>query len=151
MKLKALVGSGDKVMLLTLPFLVIGVILNIVFPSFFIVGGPSFVLKVISIVVLVYGVTLWLWAVVLILIRVPKNELITNGPYSLIKHPIYTGVALFVLPWLGFLLNTWLGLLVGVVLYIGCRIFAPEEEKAMSKAFGAAWDEYSKRVAIPWL
>ena len=69
----------------------------------------------------------------------------------MIKHPIYTGVALFVLPWLGFLLNTWLGLLVGVVLYIGCRIFAPEEEKAMSKAFGAAWDEYSKRVAIPWL
>lgn len=35
------------------------------------------------------------------------------------KHPLYTAVALLVLPWLGFLLNTWLGALVGVVPYNG--------------------------------
>jgi len=28
---------------------------------------------------------------------------------------------------------------------------APEEECALSKAFGPAWDEYSERVALPWL
>jgi hypothetical protein len=31
MKLKVLIGSGDKIGLLTLPFLVIGIILNILF------------------------------------------------------------------------------------------------------------------------
>ena len=151
MKLKILVGSGDKIMLFTLPFLVIGLILNILKPSWFNVGGPSIVLIVISIILLIPGLTLWLWSVVLVLIKVPKNELITYGPYSLVKHPLYTSVAFLVLPWVGFLLNTWLGVLIGILLYIGSRLFSPEEEKILSKTFGATWDEYCKKVIIPWL
>ena len=53
MKLKVLVGNGRKIGLLTLPFLIIGLILNIIFPSLFSVGGPSIVLMVISIVILI--------------------------------------------------------------------------------------------------
>jgi protein-S-isoprenylcysteine O-methyltransferase Ste14 len=151
MKLKVLVGSGDKIGLLTLPFLIFGLILNMMFPSFFSVGGPSTILMVVSIIILIPGITIWLWSVALILIKAPKQELITNGPYSLVKHPLYTGVALLVLPWVGFLFNTWLGILIGIVLYIGSRVFAPEEELILSKTFGAAWDEYCNRVKIPWL
>jgi protein-S-isoprenylcysteine O-methyltransferase Ste14 len=151
MKLKVLVGSGDKIGLLTLPFLIIGLILNIIFPSFFSVGGPSTVLTVISIIILIPGIVIWIWSVVLILIKVSKKELIISGPYSLVKHPLYTGVALLVFPWIGFLLNTWLGALIGIVLYIGSRVFSPEEELILSKAFGTAWDEYCNNVKIPWL
>ena len=151
MKLKELVGSGDKIGLFTLPFLIIGLILNIIFPSFFNVGGPPIVLKVISIIILIPGVTIWIWSVVLILTKVAKKELITNGPYSFVKHPIYTSVALFVIPWVGFLVNTWLGAVIGIVLYIGSRIFSPREEKILSKTFGTTWDEYCNKVRIPWL
>lgn len=151
MRLKVLVGSGDKIGLFTLPFLVIGLILNIMFPSPFSVGGPPTILRVISIVVLIPGIIIWIWSAVLILAKVPRTELITNGPYSLVKHPLYTGVALIVLPWVGFLFDTWLGVLIGIGLYIGSRIFAPEEEKTLSKTFGATWDEYCKKVKIPWL
>jgi protein-S-isoprenylcysteine O-methyltransferase Ste14 len=151
MKLKALVGSGDKIGLLVLPFLVIGLVLNILMPSFFGVGGPGNALKVISLIMLVPGIATWIWSVMLILTKVPRNELITNGPYSVVKHPLYTGVAFLVLPWIGFLLNTWLGVLIGTILYIGSRIFSPEEEKIMSKTFGMAWDEYGRKVKIPWL
>jgi protein-S-isoprenylcysteine O-methyltransferase Ste14 len=151
MKLKVLIGSGHRLMLLALPFLIVGLVLNILFPSWFSVGGPPLVLTVISIVVLIPGVIVWIWSVFLILTRVPRNELITNGPYSLVKHPLYTGVAFLVLPWIGFLLNTWLGAVIGIVLYIGSRLFSPEEERTLSKAFGAAWDEYCKKVKIPWL
>jgi protein-S-isoprenylcysteine O-methyltransferase Ste14 len=151
MKLKALVGSGDKIGLLTLPFLVIGLVLNIWRPSLFSVGGPSIVLKAISIIVLIPGVTIWIWSVVLILTKVPRKELITNEPYSLVKHPLYTGVAFLVLPWIGFLFNTWLGVLIGIIMYVGSRMFSPEEEEELSKTFGAAWDEYRSKVKIPWL
>jgi protein-S-isoprenylcysteine O-methyltransferase Ste14 len=75
--------------------------------------------------------------------------LITSGPYSLVKHPLYTGVALLVLPWIGFLFNTWLGALIGIVVYMGSRIFSPEEEMILSKIFGADWDAYCKRVKMP--
>jgi protein-S-isoprenylcysteine O-methyltransferase Ste14 len=46
--------------------------------------------------------------------KVPRRELITNGPYAIVKHPLYTGVALLVLPWIGFISNTWLGAVIGV-------------------------------------
>ncbi len=151
MKLKVLVGSGRKIAMLALPFLIAGLILNILFPSQFGVGGPSFVLKVISVIVLIPGVIVWIWSAVLILTKVPKKQLITNGPFAFMKHPLYTGVALLVLPWAGFLFNTWLGLLVGAVIYIGSRIFSPEEEKILSRVFGEAWDGYCAKVLLPWL
>jgi protein-S-isoprenylcysteine O-methyltransferase Ste14 len=151
MKLKELVGSGEKIGLLVLPVLAVGLVLNIMFPAVFEVGGPPAFLKLVSIAVLIPGVTVWIWSVVLILTKVPKRELITSGPYALVKHPLYTGVALMVLPWAGFLLNTWLGALIGAILYIGSRMFAPKEEKELSKTFGPAWVNYAGAVKIPWL
>jgi protein-S-isoprenylcysteine O-methyltransferase Ste14 len=151
MKLKELVGSGERIGLLVLPFLIIGLILNILYPSFFNVGGPSTVLQVISIALLIPGVIIWGWSVALILTKVPQKQLITSGPYALVKHPIYTGVALLMLPWIGFLFNTWLGVVIGLVLYIGSRLFAPAEEKVLAKAFGVQWDTYCDQVKIPWL
>jgi protein-S-isoprenylcysteine O-methyltransferase Ste14 len=151
LKLAVLVGSGRKVGLFTAPFLVPGIILNVLFPPVFSVGGPSPLLKVISIAMLVAGVIIWLWSVILILVKVPQKKLITDGPYSLMKHPLYTGVALFVIPSFGFLINTWLGLVIGMIVYVGSRMFSPEEEKMLAKIFGAAWDDYCKKVVLPWL
>ena len=151
MNVKVLVGSGDRIGLLVAPFMVIGVILNILFPAWFSVGGPSAGLQAVSIVLLILGVIVWAWSVVLILTQVPQKKLITSGPYALVKHPLYTGVSLLVLPWLGFLLNTWLGLLLGIVLYVGARLYAPAEEAILAKAFGSAWEAYRKKVLIPWL
>ena len=129
MDLKGLVGSGDRIGLFTLPFVVVGLALNIAYPALFDVGGPPIVLAAVSVAVLVAGVTIWIWSVVLILTKVPRGELITNGPYSLVKHPLYTSVALLVLPWIGFLLNTWLGAAIGIALYVGSRIFAPSKRQ----------------------
>jgi len=151
MKIKALVGSGDTIMGLVLPFLVIGLALNILFPSIFSVGGPSTTLKIISIIFIIFGVITWIWSAALIVIKVPQNKLITNGPFSLVKHPLYTGVALFVLPWVGFLCNTWLGALIGIVMYIGSRIYSPREEELLSNNYSIAWDKYCSNVKIKWL
>jgi protein-S-isoprenylcysteine O-methyltransferase Ste14 len=150
-RLKLLIGSGDKIGLFTLPFALAGLLLNIIFPAAFDVGGPSTALQAVSIAVLIPGLTIWAWSAALILRKVPRGELITNGPYSIVKHPLYTGVALLVLPWIGFLINTWLGAAIGIILYIGSRIFAPAEEAQLSKTFGVTWDEYCKAVKIQWL
>lgn len=151
MDLKQLVGSGDRIALLTVPVLVIGVILNIAFPSAFSVGGPADGLRVISVAVLIVGLVMWAWSAALILINVPRGQLITNGPYALVKHPLYTAVALLVIPWVGFLLDTWLGVVVGAVLYLASRRYAPDEERSLSRSFGASWDAYAGSVRLPWL
>ena len=70
--------------MLTLPCLIIGLILNILFSSLFHVGGPTIPLMAISIVILILGVAIWVWSVILILARVTKRDLITSRPYSLV-------------------------------------------------------------------
>ncbi len=146
-----LVGSGRKIALFTLPFLIAGVVLNVLYPGFFQVGGPTDLLRWLSIAILIPGIIAWVWSVVQILIKVPRKELITTGPFAIVKHPLYTAVTLLVLPWLGFLFNTWLGAAIGIVMYTGSRKYAPEEERILSKIFGAEWEAYCRKVLIPWL
>jgi protein-S-isoprenylcysteine O-methyltransferase Ste14 len=149
--LKELVGSGDRIALFAAPFVVVGVTLNVLHRSWFTVGGPPSVMLVVSIVVSAVGVVIWAWAVALILLRVPQGELITTGPFALMKHPIYTAAALLVLPWVGFLLDSWLGALVGLAFYAGSRRIAPAEEVELAQRFGPAWTAYTHTVKLPWL
>jgi len=151
LRLGALIGSGDRIGAFVLPFALVGVPLNIAFPEAFSVGGPPPWLQAVSAVALAAGVVVWAWSVLLILTKVRAGELVTTGPYSLVKHPLYTSVALLVLPWLGFLLGTWLGALIGVALYVASRLFAPAEEADLADRFGPEWDAYCRRVTVPWL
>jgi protein-S-isoprenylcysteine O-methyltransferase Ste14 len=151
LRLSALIGSGDRIGAFVLPFAVIGAALNIAFPEAFGVGGPPPWLQVVSAFVLAAGVVAWAWSVVLILTKVRAGELVTTGPYSLVKHPLYTSVALLVLPWLGFLLDTWLGAAIGIALYLASRLFAPAEESDLAGRFGPEWNSYCRRVKVPWL
>src|SRR5215472_14809982 len=136
LRLGALIGSGDRIGAFVLPFVLVGVALNIAFPEAFSAGGAPPGLRAVSAVVLAAGVVGWAWSVLLILTKVRAGELVTTGPYSLVKHPLYTSVALLVLPWLGFLLDTWLGALLGIVLYVASRLLAPAEEAELADRFG---------------
>jgi protein-S-isoprenylcysteine O-methyltransferase Ste14 len=149
--IRGLVGSGDRIALLTLPVLVVAVLLAVWVPSAVDAGGPSGIVRAMSLVVLAVGIVVWLWSVALILIRVPRGELITTGPFAVMKHPLYTAVSLLVIPALGLLLDTWLGIVVGVAMYLAVRRYAPAEEAQLAEAFGPAWDDYRGRVWLPWL
>ncbi len=151
MNIKELIGIGDKTSRIIFPIIIIAIIINILFPSDFFIGGPSSLWLIISSIVLMIGLINCIWSQILIIMNVPKHRLITSGPFSIVKHPLYTGVSLLVIPWVGFIINTWLGVVIGITLFIILRIYAPEEEKKLSNIFGNAWTEYTKKVRIPWL
>jgi len=150
-KLKALIGSGDRIGKTVLPALVACIAANVLWPEMFSVRGQSAGLQAAAWVILAAGVVVWAWSVGLILIRVPRHELITSGPFALVKHPLYTGVSLLLIPALGIVLGTWLGVVLGVVMYIASRRHAPAEERALAEELGAEWDEYASSVKLPWL
>ena len=150
-RLRSLIGSGDRIVLFTLPIVVVALLLWAIDPSRFAIDGSSPAVRVITLVVLAVGVVGWAWSAVLILTKVPRNELITTGPFAIVKHPLYTSVGLLVLPSIGVLLGTWLGVVSGVALYVGVRLFAPAEERDLHGAFGARWEAYERRVVVPWL
>ncbi|HZT97986.1 MAG TPA: isoprenylcysteine carboxylmethyltransferase family protein [Chloroflexota bacterium] len=87
----------------------------------------------------------------LILTKVPRGQLIMSGPYALVRHPLYTGVSLLVLPWLGLMFNTWLGIPLGIVMYLFSRRFEASEDQDLSRTFGMDWERYRLTVRVKWL
>ncbi len=150
MKLMALVGEGRHVMGLTLIPAALGIAANVMWPEAFALsfGAPGLV---VGIILLALGVPLWLTSVIQILVYVPRKKLITSGPFALVLHPLYTSVALLVIPGLGLVLDTWVGFAIGAVLYASSRIFAPKEERLLEKYFPVEYPAYRAKVLLPWL
>jgi protein-S-isoprenylcysteine O-methyltransferase Ste14 len=80
------------------------------------------------------------------------HELITSGPYALVRHPIYTGL------WVGVVgsalaLGEWRGLVAVAVLGLSQWRKLKIEERAMRRQFGERYLAYEQRVAafIPFV
>ena len=80
------------------------------------------------------------------------HELVTSGPYAIVRHPIYTGLLL------GFLGSAiargrWSGLLAIALFFVSALRKYRLEERWMREQFGAAYDDYRARVKaiVPWL
>ena len=78
---------------------------------------------------------------------VEGHQLITAGPYSYIRNPIYTGM-LGMLIATGLATEHWIALLIAIpIFWIGLVIRIRTEEKLLRAQFGPEFEEYAKRVA----
>lgn len=150
MNVRALVGAGDRIMGLTLPFAAAAVAANVLWPDVF-DPGLGLAGRVAGGVLLALGVPIWLASAALIARNVPRGRLVTTGPFAWVRHPLYTAVALLVLPGLGLVLDSWAGLAVGAVLYGASRLFSGREDRELAARFGAEYEAYCGRVRIPWV
>ena len=81
------------------------------------------------------------------------HKLVTEGPYNVVRNPIYTGMFGMLLA-TGLAVSHWIGLSIAIVVFaIGTFIRVRSEEKLLREAFGAEFEEYSRRVpaVIPFL
>ena len=70
------------------------------------------------------------------------HELVRNGPYARVRHPIYLGLLLFLLA-MAVALGHWLQLVVAVPLYLaGTRIRTRIEERLLEQTFGETYRDY---------
>ena len=77
---------------------------------------------------------------------VEGHRLVIEGPYRLVRHPIYSAM-LGKLIATGIMVSHWIGLLAGIVLItIGTAIRVRSEEKLLRAQFGAEYDDYARRV-----
>lgn len=79
------------------------------------------------------------------LTRVSRDHLFsTSGPYSSMRHPIYSGL---IIMWFGasFLFFNWFGILSGIAVFIPLmRYRAKIEEEDLQKTFGVDYERYRK-------
>ena len=103
----------------------------------------------------ILGVAFSLWAIVtlgrhydLVLEVHQDHELVRRGPYSLVRHPVYTGLALH---FAGLCLATGnLVLIAGtlVVSYPAFYLRARAEEALLRDRFGAQYEKYAREVPM---
>jgi protein-S-isoprenylcysteine O-methyltransferase Ste14 len=73
------------------------------------------------------------------------HQLVTNGPYAVARHPIYTGLMLAVV---GTALadGAWRGILAALVILLALMVKMSQEERLMMQTFPAAYPAYRQRV-----
>ncbi len=77
---------------------------------------------------------------------VEGHKLVTEGPYALVRNPIYTGM-LGMLVATGLALSRPAELVVALVLFgVGTFVRVRSEEKLLREAFGAQFEVYARRV-----
>jgi protein-S-isoprenylcysteine O-methyltransferase Ste14 len=118
----------------------------------------NLVLGVIGVVVFATGLALAVWARICLgrnwgmpTTQKDDPELVTSGPYRLVRHPIYSGILLGAL---GTALATnLLGLVVVVILGAYFYYSASVEEKNLAATFPATYPAYraSTKMLIPFV
>jgi protein-S-isoprenylcysteine O-methyltransferase Ste14 len=74
------------------------------------------------------------------------HRLVVEGPYNLVRNPIYTGM-LGMLIATGLALSRWPNLLLAILVFIvGTLIRVRSEERLLREAFGQEFEAYSSRV-----
>lgn len=77
---------------------------------------------------------------------VEGHNLIQDGPYRLVRNPIYTGM-LGILIATGMASGQWIALLAAIVIFmIGTYIRVSSEEKILREAFGPEFEAYERKV-----
>jgi protein-S-isoprenylcysteine O-methyltransferase Ste14 len=81
------------------------------------------------------------------------HDLITTGPYSIIRHPSYLG-ALMAIVGIAIFFNSIIGTVAAcIAMMIAYVVRINAEEKALESLFGSKYEEYQKRTKklIPFL
>ncbi len=77
---------------------------------------------------------------------VDGHELITHGPYGIVRNPIYLGM-FGILVATGLAVSRWQTFAAGVILFLfGTELRIRSEEKLLREAFNKKFAEYARRV-----
>ncbi|MBS3163934.1 isoprenylcysteine carboxylmethyltransferase family protein [Candidatus Woesearchaeota archaeon] len=143
---------GSLILVLCSIFLALGAILVLR-------SKPSIARELIGSAVLLAGFSLRTWAIRILgrhfSVKVAlqeRHELVTSGPYALLRHPAYTGLALELLGF-GLGIAAWQGALACLIVAPSLAYRIAVEERFLTAAMGERYKEYSARTArlIPWL
>jgi len=73
------------------------------------------------------------------------HELVQNGPYALVRHPMYFGALVLSIGSV-LVFPTWVVLILCVSMMFSLTMRAGREEAVLAERFGAAWERYKLRT-----
>ncbi len=141
-----IVGQGGKIILFVLPSLIAAILVHTYLPQIAALPESVSFIQPVGYLLLLPGLILWGTAVIQLMMGFSNGKLVTTGAYGVVRNPIYSSVAFFVLPAVSLMTLTWVYFVASVFLYVGVMIFIGEEEKQLTQAFGKEYKDYVARV-----
>lgn len=147
-------GVGPRAFAVLAPFIALAAGMHACCPGFSrIPGAPHLALQVAGTVLVVIGIALWAAGSRVIIGAFHDGRLLTSGAYAVVRHPMYSGILVFVATGVALILGSWPLLTVPVVGAAVIRVFVRREEDYLERQHGRAYREYRARVPalVPWL
>lgn len=140
-------GVGPWFVLLSAIYTVAAIVIRAQDPAYFqIPYVPYWVLALAGIILLAIGIPFFGVALAQLIRGFPQGKLFTRGVYGICRHPVYGAWVVFNVPGMVLLLNSWLGLLVPVLMYLTLRLLVRREEEHLEQVFGEEYRRYRRRT-----
>jgi len=138
-------GASPIIFLLTIFYTIPAVLINHFFKTAFEIDFiPYKILIIVGILFLCIGVPLYIATVKVLKAAYKKQELVTNGIFSICRNPLFAVVIFLILPGIILFFNSWLLLTIPCFMYVMLKIFITREEHLMEKEFGQDYIDYKK-------
>lgn len=136
-------GTSPIIFGLTILFAVPIAIVNYYYKPIFRIGFiPYKALIIIAILLLIAGIPLYIKTIMALKAAHKKQELITNGIFSICRNPLFAVVIFLLLPGILLLFNSWLLLTIPCFMLLMFKIFIIREERLMADEFGQEYTNY---------
>ena len=97
-------------------------------------------------VLVAIGVVMWLAGAVTVMRAYNRDELVTSGVYTVVRHPMYAGWIVLILPGLTLLITAWPLLLAPLAAYAVFKQTIYREDEYLAKRFVRNYLDYRARV-----
>jgi protein-S-isoprenylcysteine O-methyltransferase Ste14 len=146
-KAMTLFGCGPKLALMCLPYIILSFSVMYVYPEFLNLRFLDIMpVKMAGFIWLGLGCTFWIYSAIYFLKNFKPGELITAGPFSLCRNPIYSSIIVFIIPSLALIFHAGLLFTIAIVLYIGFKLSIHGETIVLRRIFGEKYEKYEESV-----
>ena len=147
-------GTGPKIGLATLPYLIISVTFTVLYPVIFtfpVSAKPATLF--VGVLLLLVGSVLYLYTSRQLMKGVREKRLVVTGCYRWSRNPLYACITLAIMPGFALLMNSWLVLLTSVVGYLAFRRLIHGENAELEASYGEEYRNYCARTPefFPWI
>lgn len=114
-------------------------------------GGPKIYIDLDTAIyvfcgLLIVYLTVTCWCIFTLAKYQLRENLVTSGPYRLVRHPMYSAIIFILNPALGILFRSWWLMLAVVPIYFVWRRYLKNEEEFLKQKFGQDFLDYQHRV-----
>jgi len=139
---------------------IVSVAVSIIDWAYFRNAQDNLLLSIIGLFIIATGIIFRIWAIHTLgkhftpTVQIKEDhQLITSGPYSIVRHPSYLG-AMWAMVGTSIFLNSIIGIIISFIcMFYAYYIRIASEERALSELFGKEYRAYQKKVKklIPFI